>query len=55
MAAIIKRCASQKTLTAVRVCRIRGVTTQAFTAAEAKTFFERVGQLVDSYKPMGAA
>src|SRR5262249_37610047 len=31
------------------------VTSQAFTAAEAKTLFERAGQLVDSYKPMGAA
>ena len=31
------------------------VTSQAFTAAEAKTLFERAGQLVDSYQPMGAA
>jgi uncharacterized protein with GYD domain len=31
------------------------VTSQAFTAAEAKTLFERAGQLVESYKPMGAA
>jgi len=31
------------------------VTSQAFTADEAKTLFERAGKLVDSYKPMGAA
>ena len=30
-------------------------TTQAFTTAEAKTLFERAGQLASSYKPMGEA
>lgn len=29
------------------------VTTQAFTSAEAKTLFERAGQLAGVYKPMG--
>ena len=31
------------------------VTTQAFTAAEAKTLFERAGKMSGAYKPMGAA
>jgi uncharacterized protein with GYD domain len=31
------------------------VTTQAFTSAEARTVFERAGQIAGSYKPMGGA
>ena len=30
------------------------VTTQAFTTTEGKELFERAGQIVGSYKPMGA-
>jgi uncharacterized protein with GYD domain len=33
----------------------RSVTTAAFTSAEAKALFERAGQVVGSYKPMGTS
>ena len=33
--------------------QVGATTTQAFTAAEAKSLFERAGRLAGSYKPMG--